>query len=234
MYANPSQFGFEAPASPPSVVDGVPGCFSRITGLPGPRNPDPPDIEPQGPDNGATLRPPMLISAVSWFTILGSNLNSRLGAGGERRLTADKLAGTVVKVNGAAVPLSYASPTQINAYLPLQTVPRPCPPTGIPDCRQSELEVTVSAAGSDPFHTASFRLTTADATPGVLISTLEDGYWTIWATDSGPMVASGTFQITQTIPVVRVGGLESRVLYSGLAPGWLGLYQVNVELLTIH
>lgn len=182
MYANPSQFGFEAPASPPSVVDGVPGCFSRITGLPGPRNPDPPDIEPRGPDNGATLRPPMVISAGSWFTILGSNLNSRLGAGGERRLTADKLAGTVVKVNGAAVPLSYASPTQINAYLPLQTVPRACPPTGIPDCRQSELELTVSVAGSDPFHTASFRLTTADATPGVLISTLEDGYWTIWAT----------------------------------------------------
>jgi uncharacterized protein (TIGR03437 family) len=62
----------------------------------------------------------MVISAGSWFTILGSNLNSRLGAGSERRLTADKLAGTVVKVNGAAVPLSYASPTQINAYLPLQ------------------------------------------------------------------------------------------------------------------
>jgi hypothetical protein len=67
-------------------------------------------------------------------------------------------------------------------------------------------------AGSDPFHTASFRLTTADATPGVLISTLEDGYWTIWRRDSQPMVASGTFQITQTIPVVRVGFGEPRTL----------------------
>jgi uncharacterized protein (TIGR03437 family) len=93
----------------------------------------------------------MVISAGSWFIILGSNLNGRLGAAGERRLTADKLAGTVVKVNRAAVPLSYASPAQINAYLPLQTVPRACPPTGIPDCRQSELEVTVSVAGSRPF-----------------------------------------------------------------------------------
>lgn len=47
------------------------------------------------------------------------------------------------------------------------------------------------------------------------------------------MVASGTFQITQTIPVVRVG-FEERVLYSGLAPGWLDLYQVNVELPISH
>ena len=33
----------------------------------------------------------------------------------------DKLAGTVVKVNRAT--LSYASPTQINAYLPLDAPP---------------------------------------------------------------------------------------------------------------
>ena len=53
------------------------------------------------------------------------------------------------------------------------------------DCREGELEVTVSVAGGDPFRTASFWLTTADATPGVLISTLEDGYLTIWATGLG-------------------------------------------------
>ena len=81
-----------------------------------------------------------------------------------------------MKVNGAAVPLSYASPTQINAYLPLE------PPSLVrarrrasPICREGEFEVTVSVAGGDPFRTASFWLTTADATPGVLISTLEDG-----------------------------------------------------------
>ena len=102
------------------------------------------------------------------------------------------------------------------------------------DCREGEFEVTVSVAGGDPFYTVSFPLTAADSTPGVLISTLQDGYLTIWATGLGSVVASGTFQITQTIPVVRVGGLEGRALYSGLAPGWLGLYQVNVELPVSH
>jgi uncharacterized protein (TIGR03437 family) len=47
------------------------------------------------------------------------------------------------------------------------------------------------------------------------------------------MVASGTFQITQANSR-RESGLESRVLYSGLAPGWLGLYPVNVELPISH
>ena len=61
-------------------------------------------------------------------------------------------------------------------------------------------------AGGDPFHTASFRLTTADATPGVLISTLEDGYLTIWATGLG----ANESQVVRSkslrqIPVVRVG-----------------------------
>ena len=67
-----------------------------------------------------------------------------------------------MKVNWAAVPLSYASTTQINAYLPLDTIPRACPATGIPNRGEGELELTVSVAGGDPFHTASFRLTIAD------------------------------------------------------------------------
>jgi uncharacterized protein (TIGR03437 family) len=29
---------------------------------------------------------------------------------------------------------------------------------------------------------------------------------------------------------VKIDGSPARVLFSGLAPGWVGLYQVNVEL----
>jgi uncharacterized protein (TIGR03437 family) len=31
-------------------------------------------------------------------------------------------------------------------------------------------------------------------------------------------------------PEVTIDGLQATVLYSGLAPGYLGLYQVNVQL----
>ena len=69
----------------------------------------------------------MVISAGSWFTILGCKLDRR------------------------SARAANASPTQINAYLPLDTIPRAYPPTGIPDWRQGGLEVTVSVAGGDPW-----------------------------------------------------------------------------------
>ena len=36
--------------------------------------------------------------------------------------------------------------------------------------------------------------------------------------------------ITLTDPTVIIGGLAARVLFTGLAPGSVGLYQVNVEI----
>jgi uncharacterized protein (TIGR03437 family) len=70
----------------------------------------------------------------------------------------------------------------------------------------------------------------ADTTPGVFVTTRQGGYLTIWATGLGPVVSSGQFQLTKTTPTVRIGGVGSQILFSGLAPGWLGIYQVNVAL----
>lgn len=203
----------------------------QVDGDAAPRNPDPPAIAPQGVGNSATLRPPMVISAGSWFTIFGTNLTagSALAAGTHAPLA--HLAGTVVQVNGAAVPLSYASPSQINAYLPLDAAPRPCTMSaGAADCSQGEFDVTVSASGGGPSHSLSFPLIAAGATPGVFATTLQNGRLTILATGLGPVILGGSFQITRTVPAVRVGSQPSRVLYSGLAPGWPGIYEVSAEL----
>jgi uncharacterized protein (TIGR03437 family) len=44
---------------------------------------------------------------------------------------------------------------------------------------------------------------------------------------TGAAAASSPLSITTTLPVVTVGGVAAQVTYSGLAPGFAGLYQVN-------
>jgi uncharacterized protein (TIGR03437 family) len=53
---------------------------------------------------------------------------------------------------------------------------------------------------------------------------------TIWATGLGGVRSSGTLFETVWRPKVLVNGTPGEVQFSGLAPGWVGLYQVNVLL----
>jgi uncharacterized protein (TIGR03437 family) len=52
----------------------------------------------------------------------------------------------------------------------------------------------------------------------------------IYATGLGPLQnAAGGLQQTVLVPEVVIGGVVAKVLFSGLAPGFPGLYQVNVQ-----
>jgi uncharacterized protein (TIGR03437 family) len=63
-------------------------------------------------------------------------------------------------------------------------------------------------------------------------------YITIWATGLGAVTntpATGAAALvdplsyTTTVPDVTLGGVAAQVVFSGLAPGFVGLYQVNVK-----
>ncbi len=47
--------------------------------------------------------------------------------------------------------------------------------------------------------------------------------------DGSPSSASNP-SVTPTNPTVTIGGVQGVVVYSGLAPGEVGLYQVNVQI----
>ena len=45
-----------------------------------------------------------------------------------------------------------------------------------------------------------------------------------------PAPANGNpLSLTRVQPTVTIGGVEARVLFSGMAPGWVGLWQINAE-----
>jgi uncharacterized protein (TIGR03437 family) len=63
-------------------------------------------------------------------------------------------------------------------------------------------------------------------------------YITIWATglgavthtpDTGAAALVDPLSYTTTVPEVTLGGVPAPVFFSGLAPGFVGLYQVNVK-----
>ena len=46
---------------------------------------------------------------------------------------------------------------------------------------------------------------------------------------NGAVATGSPLSTTTTAPTVTVGGIPSQVSFSGLAPGFVGLYQVNVQ-----
>jgi uncharacterized protein (TIGR03437 family) len=144
-----------------------------------------------------------------------------------------------VKVGDLDAPLHFVSPGQINAQLPLEVQPG------------ASVSVLVNANG---LLTAPQTYLVAPAMPGIFIGStgpaVLDGQsqlvtpqnparigdvLQIFSTGLGttdPPVASGaagpSFS-TVTNPVsVTVGGVNAQVIYQGLAPGFVALYQVNI------
>ncbi len=203
----------------------------QIDGDASPRPPKQPTLAANGIANSASFQPRMTIAPGALLTLFGQNLTAGSTLAADARTPPYKLAGTTVKLNASAIPLLYVSPAQVNAYVPLDAAPRQCtPPLLFGLCDGPYFWLDLSSAGGGPAGAVSAQLTAVQATPGVFTLTASRSLVTLWATGLGPVQPSGDFQITVLQPSATIGGIDARILFSGLAPGWLGLYQVNVEM----
>jgi uncharacterized protein (TIGR03437 family) len=207
---------------------------------------DPPSIRPNlGVVDSANYQP--ALAAGQLATIFGHNLAaSAANASGLPLPTS--LGGTQVIVGGIAAPLVYVSPSQINFQVPwelagqTQTTIVVKTAFGDSSTRLGALTLTLSpvapaifsATGSGIGQAAAIdsqgRLA-VPATPAPLGQTLA-----IYCTGlgsvsnqppTGAVVSDGSSQTTRT-PSVTIGGVSVQVTYSGLAPGFVGVYQINV------
>jgi len=149
------------------------------------------------------------------FSIFGNNLAGALEQAAAIPLPT-QLGGVTVTVNGAAAPLYFVSPGQINAQLPYDAVPGPA-------------TLRIGAAS------ANFTITAA--APAIFAALRQGTVAVAYVTGLGtnkPVVPTGApapFDVLSNAnskPTATIDGIPTDVAFAGLAPGFIGLGQVNV------
>ncbi|MEO5925598.1 MAG: cytochrome D1 domain-containing protein [Bryobacteraceae bacterium] len=178
------------------------------------------------------------------FSIYGTNLSPTNVATKEIPLPT-ALGDSCLTVNGQPVPIIFVSPGQINGQMPYQTVGNVTLIVHTPGGVSDNYNLTVPATAP-----AIFR---AEVTPGAAFPTVVRAANNLMATDTNPVhrndvlviyltglgkvspfvengrpAPSDPLATTVAQPEVNIGGIGAPVLFSGLAPGQVGLYQLNV------
>ena len=194
----------------------------QVEGSAAPRPPAQPRIGADAVGNAATMLPSGTIAPASLISIYGNDLTIGSASAAGSAEGARKLAGATVRIGGQIARLFYASPGQINAVAPFSLEGQPCDPYRNPLHRSCR----VQAWGGSGYGACR----SGGKCPGIFVVTIAGRVATLWATGLGDVRSSGEFFETAWRPTVLVNGTPGQVLFSGLAPGWVGLYQVNVEL----
>jgi uncharacterized protein (TIGR03437 family) len=167
------------------------------------------------------------------------------------------LGGVTVLMNGTAVPLFFVSPLQINFQVPWQLLSLSTATLTVTTAGGTSPSITVnlSAAGPGIFtvnttnsatqgaiqiaNTTIFvapvgaipGVTSRPATTSDVLTIYCSGLGAVGNTPtSGAVAGSGATLANVVAPVtVTIGGQSAPVLFAGLSPGFVGLYQVNVQ-----
>jgi len=162
------------------------------------------------------------------------------------------LAGLSVKINGITAPLFYASASQINLQVPSgvaagtatvevfnggSSTPVSAGTVSVADAAPGVFTVDSSGRNQAAVLNADYSLNADfDRFPGSRPE-VSGNYVVIYATGIGntsPLVADGQaapsspFAVATSPTTVTMGGVQGQVLFSGLAPGFVGLWQLNV------
>jgi uncharacterized protein (TIGR03437 family) len=193
--------------------------------------------------NSASFTSP--VASGSLISIFGSNLADSSSA--SSLPLPSTMGGVCVTANGTSIPLLYTSPTQINAQLPPSLV------TGnvtfaVHSMSQGSVspgvqtKVNATAPGvffsnlnglkwAQLFHATDFSLVTVDnpATRDEVLVLYATGLGTVSpSVPSGQAGSASPLSVTTQSVQVQVGFSFYDVQFAGLAPGFVGVYQLNI------
>ena len=206
-------------------------------------NVEPPVLGAGGIVNAASYAADAPLSPGSMVSIFGANL-SQGESESENLPLSTKLAGTLVMIGGRQLPLRFVSEKQINAMIPY----------GVPVNTQHQLVVqrgnaytlpaTITLAAAQP---ACFTKDLSGKGQGIVVgpsgklaepgSPVEAGdVVTLYCAglgevdpglDAGAAAPASPLAWTAHPVTLTIGGIAATIQFSGLAPGFTGLYQIN-------
>ena len=180
------------------------------------------------------------------MTVLGTNLSATNLASSANPLPT-VLNDSCLIVNGQPVPLLYVSPAQVNAQMPSQASGNVSTSIHTPGGVSNNFSLTLLSGAPAVFHSATSGDLTNIPTVvrfsnGLVVTSTNPVHrgdiLTIYLTGLGavnPPVADGVpapvspLSTTLVNPSVDIGGSGCPVLFSGLVPGYVGLYVLNVS-----
>lgn len=153
------------------------------------------------------------------------------------------LGGTTVTIGGVPAPLLYVSPRQINLQVPFELAGASAPIViATADGSSPSVAAAIGPAQPGIFYDAASGLGAiihnSDGRPTTQRPARAGDFLQIYATGLGavsPAVRSGLaaplspLSATVAEPRVTIGGVPAPVAFSGLAPGFAGLYQLTVQ-----
>ncbi len=221
------------------------GCVELSTGL----APDAPApiVNDGGVVSAASYATAPGISPGEMISVFGSNLAQTTSSAASLPLSTH-LENTTVLIAGSDGPLLFASYGQVKAVLPVSlnasgdyfvvttrgtTISVPKPVT-IASANPAIFTIDASGKGqAHAYHTSGGSLSVVDAAhPAVGGETLLVYATGLGATDFTPQpgAAAPLDRLVNTLnPVIaKIGGANAKVAFAGLAPGFAGLYQLNL------
>jgi uncharacterized protein (TIGR03437 family) len=228
-----------------TVLYGIADAGLLAMTLPNLESPARPQINSGGVVNGASFAAaPAPVAPGSIASIFGTSLSIGISNASSLPLPTE-LGGVCVTFDAVAAPIISTSPSQLNVQIPWELAGRSSASVVVSGDGLGSRPRAVSLASTAP---GVFSFTSdgqgpgailhADFSPVSIANPARIGETVlIYATGLGPTspavgtglpAPSGGYQ--SATPSVQLGGVAAQVAFSGLAPGFVGLYQINIRI----
>jgi uncharacterized protein (TIGR03437 family) len=204
-----------------------------------------PVIQPETIVNAASIATSGTVAPGEMASIFGSGLGPIPGVSAGVGALPTSLGGTTVLFNGTPAPIAYASAYRVDVQVPFNVTPGGTVSVQVNANSQNGSANTVPVTDAVPaVYTSGFgglggiiAINQNGTTNTALTPAQKGNYITIYASGLGavsPVIKEGAVPPVSPLSVASgtvtadVGGVPASVLYAGLAPGYPGLYQVNL------